>query len=159
MIELKSTEWPPLIQGGEVPGWVRLRDVILTLLACWALLWVLRDGVELTIDYLSPPRFEFTSVSPPNLLELAARLEGFLYFIGALFGWLIFWALARGRRLRWSAPVSQPQPLTLAAQSADFGLVADTVAPWRDARVLVVHFDERGCLSHGEVKIPAAHEL
>lgn len=155
MIELKSTtEWPPLIHGIDVPGWVRVRDVLLTLLAWVVLVWVLRDGLELTVDCLSPPRFEFTHLSPPNLLELAARLAGFLYFIGALLGWLVFWAVARGRRLRLSAPVAQPQPLTLAAQSADFELVADTIAPWRDARVLVVNFDKRGRVSHGDVKIP-----
>jgi PgaD-like protein len=152
VIELKPTEWPPLIHGSEVPGWVRVRDVVLTLLAWVVLAWVLRAGLELTVDYLSPPRFEFTSFSPPNLLELASRLSGFLYFIGALFGWLIFWAVVRGRRLRLNGPVAQPPGLTLSAHSADFKLPADAIAPWRDARVLVVYFDHEGRLGHGDVR-------
>ncbi len=154
MIELKPTEWPPLIHGADVPVWVRVRDVVLTLLAWAALAWVLRTGLELTIDYLSPPRFEFTNFSPPNLLELASRLAGFLYFIGALFAWLIFWAVVRGHRLRLSAPAPQPPGLTLSDHSADFELAADAIAPWRDARVLVVHFDDAGRLSHGDVRRP-----
>lgn len=154
MIELKPTDWPPLIHGTDVPVWVRVRDVVLTLMAWAAMAWVLREGLELTIDYLSPPRFEFTNFSPPNLLELAARLAGFLYFIGALFAWLIFWAIARGRRLRMNAPAAQPPGLTLSAHVADFELVADAIGPWRDARVLVVHFDDAGRLSHGDVRRP-----
>lgn len=154
MIKLQTPDWPPLIHGSEVPGWVRVRDSALTLLAWAALVWVLRDGLELTVDYLSSPRFEFTNLSPPNLLELAARLAAFLYFIGGLFGWLIFWAMARRRRLRLNAAVAQPQALSLTAQSADFGLAEEAVGPWRDARVLVVHFDDVGSVSHGEVKLP-----
>jgi PgaD-like protein len=152
VIELKPIDWPPLIHGSSVPGWVRVRDAVLTLLAWGALAWVLRDGLELTVDFLSPPRFEFTNLSPPNLLELATRLSGFLVFVGALFGWLAFWAVARGRRLRLNAPVAQPQGLSVAAQSADFALAATTVEPWRDARVLVVHFDAAGRPSEGEIR-------
>jgi poly-beta-1,6-N-acetyl-D-glucosamine biosynthesis protein PgaD len=154
VIELKPNEWPPLIHGAEVPVWVRVRDVVLTLLAWVVLAWVLREGLELTIDYFSPPRFEFTNFSPPNLLELVSRLAGFLYFIAALFAWLIFWAVVRGPRLRLSAPAVQPPGLTLPDHAADFELAADAIAPWRDARVLVVHFDSQGRLSHGEVRPP-----
>jgi hypothetical protein len=149
-----TADWPPLIHGSRVPAWARARDVVLTLLAWGVLAWVLRDGLELGIDYLRPPRFEFTHLSPPNLLELAARLSGFLAFIGALFGWLAFWAVVRRRRLRLNAAVVQPPPLTLAAQAADFALPADSVAPWREARVLVLHFDAAGRVSHGEVRRP-----
>jgi PgaD-like protein len=154
VIELKPTEWPPLIHGRGVPAWARVRDVVLTLLAWVVLAWVLRDGLELTVDYLSPPRFEFSNLSPPNLLELVARLSGFLYFIGLLFAWLIFWAVARGRRLRLNAAVAQPLALSLEKQSADFDLATTTIAPWRDARVLVVQFDAEGRVSHGDVRHP-----
>lgn len=154
MIELKPAEWPPLIHGAGVPMWVRVRDVVLTLLAWVALAWVLRAGLELTVDYLSPPRFEFTSFSPPNLLELASRLSGFLYFIGALFGWLIFWAVMRGSRLRLTAPETQPPGLTLSAHSADFDLDAADLEAWREARVLVVHFDDVGRVRHGDIRLP-----
>jgi poly-beta-1,6-N-acetyl-D-glucosamine biosynthesis protein PgaD len=154
MIELKPTPWPPLIHGADVPDWVRVRDVVLTLLAWLLLAWVLREGLELTIDYLSPPRFQFTNMSPPNLLELAARLSGFLIFIGALIAWLLFWAAVRGGQLRASAPVPQPPGLPLAEQAADFALAQETIAPWHQAKVLVVHFDAAGRVSHGDVTRP-----
>jgi poly-beta-1,6-N-acetyl-D-glucosamine biosynthesis protein PgaD len=154
MIELKPTEWPPLIQGADLPAWVRVRDVVLTLLAWLLLAWVLREGLELTIDYLSPPRFQFTNMSPPNLIELAARLSGFLLFIGALVAWLLFWAAVRGHQLRASEPVAQPPGLPLADQAADFALAPQEVAPWQRAKVLVVHFDDSGQVSHGDVTRP-----
>jgi poly-beta-1,6-N-acetyl-D-glucosamine biosynthesis protein PgaD len=144
--------WPPLIEGANVPGWVRLRDWVLTLLA-WALLgYLMRETLDLLHDYLRYPIFEFTSATPPDWRELWGRLRPFSYFIAVLTVWLLFWALLRGRRLRATAPVPQPAPLTLAAHAAAFGLDEAALARWTEARVLVVHFDATGQVSHAEAK-------
>jgi len=153
MIELRKIDWPPLIHGAQVPLWRRLRDFVLTLLA-WALLfWTMSYTLQLAVDYLRPPRFEFSSMSPPNWIELAYRLEPFFRYIAVMVLWLLFWALVRGRYLRATEPMKQPPPLTIAAQAADFGLSEATVAPWREARILVVHFGADGQPSHGDVRL------
>jgi poly-beta-1,6-N-acetyl-D-glucosamine biosynthesis protein PgaD len=144
--------WPPLIKGANVPGWVRLRDVVLTLLA-WALLgYLVRETLDLVHDYLRYPAFEFTSATPPDWPALWGRLQPFFYFVAALTVWLLFWSLLRGRRLRATAPVPQPAPLALGAHAAAFGLDEAALARWTDARVLVVHFDAAGQVSHAEAK-------
>ena len=75
-------------------------------------------------------------------------------FVLTLLAWaLLFWALGRGRYLRATEPMKQPPPLTIAAQAADFGLSEATVAPWREARILVVHFGADGQPSHGDVRL------
>lgn len=142
--------WPPLILGAHVPTWVRLRDVVLTLLV-WALLgFLMRETLNLMHDYLRAPIFEFTDATPPDWAELWGRLRPFSGFVAALVLWLLFWALARGRQMRATAPVPQPTPLTRAAHGAAFGLEETALARWRDARVLVVHFDAAGQVSHAE---------
>ncbi len=144
--------WPPLIRGANVPLWVRLRDAVLTLLA-WALLgYLMRETLDLLNDYLRYPIFEFTSAAPPDWQELWGRLRPFSYFIAVITLWLLFWALLRGRRLRATAPVPQPVPLALAAHAAAFGLDEAALARWTEARVLVVHFDATGQVSHAEAK-------
>jgi len=153
MIELRKIEWPPLLLGGNVPRWRQLLDVGLTLLAWGVLFWMMRYTLALAQDFLRPPHFEFSSMSPPNWLELAYRLSPFSRFIAALLLWLLFWALVRRRYLRATEPMTQPPPLSIAAQAADFGLSEETVAPWREARILVVHFGADGHPSHGDVRL------
>jgi len=144
--------WPPLIAGANVPAWVRLRDVVLTLLA-WALLvYLMRETLHLMHDYLRAPIFEFTNATPPDWEELWGRLRPFSYFVAALTLWLLFWALVRGRRMRATAPVAQPASLATKQHAAAFGLENAAVARWTEVRILVVHFDAQGHVSHAEAK-------
>lgn len=149
--------WPPLIVGAKVSGWVRLRDFVLTVLA-WALLaYLVRETLDLMRDYLSYPIFEFTSAEPPNWPELWGRLRPFAGFVAGLVLWLLFWALVRGRRMRATAPEPQPPPLSLTAQGADFGLDESALAHWHEARVLLVHFDAVGQVSHAAARLADPH--
>lgn len=70
MSRRSAIDWPPLICGAKVPVWVRLRDLLLRVLA-WALMGdLMRDTLRFTYDFLRPPAFEFTNLSPPAWLEL-----------------------------------------------------------------------------------------
>jgi cytochrome bd-type quinol oxidase subunit 2 len=129
-----------------------VRDLLLTLAAWGLLFYLMSDTLRLAHDYLRPPRFEFSSMEPPNWRELWERLRPFFGFVAVLVLWLLFWALVRGRRMRATAPVPQPAPLALAVHAAGFGLEEATLAPWREARCLVVHFSAAGQVSHGEAK-------
>ena len=80
------------------------------------------------------------------------RLRPFSYFIAVITVWLLFWALLRGHRLRATASVPQPAPLPLATHATAFGLEEAALARWTEARVLVVHFDATGQVSHAEAK-------
>jgi len=153
MIELRKIEWPPLLLGSNVPRWRRVLDFVLTLMAWGMLLWTMRYTLDLAQDFLRPPRFEFSNMSPPNWLELWYRLRPFFRFIAVLMLWLLFWALVRGRYLRATEPMPQPPPLSIAAQAADFGLTEEGVAPWREIRIGIVHFGADGHPSHGDVRL------
>jgi poly-beta-1,6-N-acetyl-D-glucosamine biosynthesis protein PgaD len=143
-------DWPPLITSAQLPAWMRLRDLLLTLAAWGLLLYLMSDTLRLAHDYLRPPVFEFNSLEPPDWLELWGRLRPFFGFVAALVLWLLFWALVRGRHMRTTTPVPQPAPLTLAAHAAGFDLDAATLESWPEARRLTVHFSADGRVSHGE---------
>lgn len=118
MSRRSAIDWPPLICGAKVPVWVRLRDLLLTVLA-WGLMgYLMRDTLRLTYDFLRPPAFEFTKLSPPAWLDLWGRLQPFAHFVTVLVLWLLFWTLMHGRRMRATASLPQPVPLSLAAQAA-----------------------------------------
>ena len=145
--------WPPLIVGAKVSRWVRLRDVVLTLLAWLLLAWLMRETLDLASNYLSYPMFEFTDSDPPDWLELWSRLQPFSKFIAALVLWLLFWALVRSRRMRTTLPEPQPAPLALGEHAAMFGLQAQDATRWPVARILVVHFRADGGVSHADVSL------
>lgn len=145
-------KWPPLILGARLSPWLRARDFVLTALA-WVLLgYLMRETLHLMHDYLRYPIFEFTSASPPDWTELWGRLRPFAGFVAALILWLLFWALVRSRSMRTTAPATQPAPLALATHAAEFGLDEATLAGWREARILVVHVDGEGRVSHAETR-------
>jgi|AATO01.1.fsa_nt_gi hypothetical protein len=154
MSRRSAIEWPPLICGAKVPIRVRLRDLLLTVLA-WALMgYLMRDTLRLTYDFLRPPPFEFTNLSPPAWLELWGRLQPFAHFVAVLVLRLLFSARMDGRRMRATASLPQAVPLSLAAQAAAAcRLDATTLAAWREARMLVVQFDAEGRVTHGELKL------
>lgn len=143
-------DWPPLISNRTVPAWARLRDLVLTLMAWAFLFFLVRDSLALMHDYLRPPSFEFSNLSPPDWLALWGRLKPFAGFVAVLVLWLLFWSLVRGRAIAHTPPVPQPAPLPVDAHAVQFGLPPGTVAPWREARALVMHFDAAGQISHAE---------
>ena len=142
--------WPPLIQGTRLSPWLRARDIVLTALAWVQLGYLMRETLHLVHDYLRYPIFEFTSASPPDWAELWGRLRPFAGFVAALVLWLLFWSLVRGRQMRATAPMPQPALLALASHAAGFGLDEAALAGWREARILLVHFDAKGRVSHAE---------
>lgn len=156
MTKLPKLEWPPLITGTSVPAWVRVRDVVLTLAAWLLLLWAMRYGLALAVDYLRRPMFEFSRMAPPDWSELGHRLEPFLGFIAVLVLWLLGWALAHGRAMRVTdgpatAP-SHPLPVPPREHDASFGMTAQDVEAWCDARVIVVDLADDGHSFRGDVR-------
>ena len=149
--DLPTLEWPPLIHGAYVSGRVQVRDFVLTVLAWGLLVYMVRGTLHLAYDYLRPPIFSFSSLSPPDWRELGGRLLPFWYFIAPLMLWLLVWALVRGRAMKTTEPVSQPPELAREVHAAGFGLDTETIAHWPEQRILVVHFDADGNISHGEV--------
>jgi poly-beta-1,6-N-acetyl-D-glucosamine biosynthesis protein PgaD len=137
-------EWPPLVGATNVPLAVRVRDIVLTLLVWATLVWLLRDAIDLAVDWLRAPMFVLTDAAPPDWTALRARLRTFAVVSAALVAWLVYWALVRRRRIQAVPPSPQPPALDAAAEAGALGLDPAEVVRWREWRVAVVEFDAAG---------------
>lgn len=131
--------WPPLLTGGRMSVGLWLRDAVLTC-GMWLVLgYLLRDAVRFAVDWLRAPIGQFTYLVPPDWLALWQRLDGFMALAAVLALVLVLWSVRRRHRLQAQpTPRLDPPPLPLAAEAAVYGLPADTVQGWRQARRVTV---------------------
>jgi poly-beta-1,6-N-acetyl-D-glucosamine biosynthesis protein PgaD len=128
---------------------MRIRDVVLTVLAWLFLGWLLRDPLYLAYDFLRPPFFELTASHP----DAASRLERLRIFgvvsIGLVYC-LSLLAIGSYRQLRSDACRAQPPLLTAGEQTARFGIDESLVAEARRYKIAVVQLREDGSIARIE---------
>ena len=154
--------WPPIIDFAQASGWVRVRDVLLTAAAWARLLYLMRDGLRLLLDYFSYPIFQLTHPHSADWLQVWNRMSTFLILsiVGML--WLLFWGVIHRRRLQLSAHVTAPPELALEQHAAAFQLDPAAVEQSHAAKIAVVQFNADHQISslssqpqdHGEARSP-----
>lgn len=133
--------WPPLVTAATVPAWVRVRDLVMTIMAWGVFFWFMGQAIEAVIDYFSYPVFQFTDGRAPDWTELWKRLQPFVAVAGVLVAWLVFWGASRRHYMRQTAVMRQPQPLPLAEHAARWSVDPNDVEAWRALKIAVVEYD------------------
>ena len=133
--------WPPLIQFARASPWVRVRDIVLTTAAWTRLLYLMRDGLRLIIDYFSYPIFQLTHPHSADWLQVWNRMSTFLILSVVAMLWLVLWGLIHRRRLQFAAHVPPPAELPLEQHAAFFDLDPTAVARSHESKIAVVQFD------------------
>ena len=133
--------WPPIIGIDRAPWFVRLRDTLLTILVWALLLYLLRDGILLIIDYFSDPIFKLTRTHTVNWRELWDRFYVFLVLSAVTMLWLMLWSLFQRRRLQLADRAAPRVPLSLERHAAIFNFTVADLERWRTLKVAVVQFD------------------
>ena len=136
--------WPPLIESARAPLSARVRDFVLTLAAWALLLYFIRGGISIGVDYFSAPHFVLTKEHPKEWMELIYHLRYFLLTAAAGMLWVLIWAIKRRHQLRQTVRVKSPIHLPVAQHAASFGLKAETLEAWRESKVVVIQFDREG---------------
>lgn len=151
--------WPPLIGAGNRPAWVRVRDVLLTLLAWAALAWMLARPLALAWDFLLvDPIFELTRHDPVDWRAKWLLLRPFAMAAAMLVVWVLVWALLRTRPLAASSARPAPPPLSLADHAGHWGLDPRALAAWQAPQVAVARFDDAQRLLAVQPHKPEASE-
>jgi poly-beta-1,6-N-acetyl-D-glucosamine biosynthesis protein PgaD len=147
--------WPPLITGDRLSRWIRIRDVVLTLLAWFLLGRLLRDPIYVAYDYLRHPIFQLTTAQPLDIGVLWERLRYFVLISVVLVTWLCLWALINRRQLI-RCPTHSPEPpaLTVAEQAARAGIDEKKVDEAQEFKVTKVRFRDDGAIAGFEELIP-----
>jgi poly-beta-1,6-N-acetyl-D-glucosamine biosynthesis protein PgaD len=136
------SSWPPVIAFARATRAIRLRDTILTILVWALLLYLLRDGIRLIVDYFSHPIFQLTRTHAVNWKELWDDFKIFFILSAVTMLWLVLWGLVHRRRLQLAARDAPRVPLSLARHAASFNFTAADIERWRTLKVAVVEFDE-----------------
>jgi len=154
--------WPPVIARARAPWPLRARDALLTLLAWFVLLWVLRDALLTLLAGISPETAARTAdwlehrLSPllGHLVPVAPsafwlELSDFLVVAALFVAWLAVWGWLNRKQLQRQPPAAgasdhaSPAALPPHEQFAAAGL--DQQAPlWQQTRRLHVEFDDAG---------------
>ena len=149
------THWPPRIPRTQASWWKRLRDLVLTLLAWLAYLWILREPVIACIGWLSPT----LGARLEQVIEVAFTLNLWPYpwIAAGLVTWIALWGVRHRRRLQQQASGDHDVPALLPeAQFATAGVPGSELSVWRGARCLHVQYDTEGRIT-GATPSPRLH--
>lgn len=131
------------IRVREVPLWMSIRDVLLTLCAWGIIVYFLREALYLAYDYLRYPYFELVNTKAPDLQGMWSDLRKFLILAVCLMLWLVFWAINSIQRLRSAAMVRQPAPLSLQEEAASVGVPEEQLMHGKSNVISTVFFDSQ----------------
>jgi poly-beta-1,6-N-acetyl-D-glucosamine biosynthesis protein PgaD len=136
-MKASPAHWPPLIERRRAPLSIRVRDIILTIIAWLLLLYLIRD----VLYYLLHPYFMFTGTIVPEWKEIWLHLKSFIYLAIFLVLWIIVWGIVRRRDLRRIKDAKQPAPLSLAELAKRRGMDPERLSQLRQEKVVVINFD------------------
>jgi poly-beta-1,6-N-acetyl-D-glucosamine biosynthesis protein PgaD len=139
-----ASPWPPIIAFARASNWMRLRDILLTTTAWTRLIYLMRDGLRLILDYFSYPIFQLTHPHSADWLEVWNRMSTFLILSVVAMLWLLLWGLIHRRRLQFSAHVTPPAELPLDQHAAFFQLDPAAVEHSHQLKITIVQFDAEG---------------
>ena len=140
--------WPPLVGSDRVPRAVRLRDLLLTILAWCAFFWMLRNAIALTVDWFREPFGQFTHLQAPDWPRLWERLSNYVQVAGLLVVWIAFWAVYRSKALKPSVLTqAPPQALPDSVLCERYGVAPDQLQAWHTQQVVTVDVAPDGRIS------------
>jgi biofilm PGA synthesis protein PgaD len=149
---------PIIEEARQRPLWARLRDIALTA-ALWLLYaYLIRDFLMFLAEAVAwllglgpvPPRAQLALPLFPTLGSYAmiALMNALALISWALYNQMRF----RGRERRKASPFVTP-----ADMARMYGVTAEEVAAWQQARILIVHHDGDGGLVGVELPEPPAN--
>lgn len=144
---MTTDPWPPLITAQRVPGWVRVRDLVLTLAAWVVLLYWVRGALLLIGDWLSYPFFELSTYPSPDWPRIWSTLAPFAAMAAVLAAWLVYWAAQRRAILMRQRAMAQPAPLDVETHARQFGLQVADIRALRAPGISTAHFEPNGAIS------------
>jgi len=134
--------WPPMIGTAHQPAWIRVRDVLLTVLAWLALGWMLATPLALAWDFFFVgPVFAFSRHEAVDWRGKWLLLRPFATAAALLVVWILFWALLHTRALAARSAQPAPVPLAVADHAARWDLEPQDVQTWRAPKVALARFN------------------
>ena len=143
---------PPLIDRAKVPIFVRVRDVILTILAWAVLLHFIREPLHFFYDFFSFPHFSLSRFTPQDVQKIWVNLRGFAYLALFVVLCLVFWGIVRRHDLRRVKDSEEPLPISLEDLAARRNLNPERLEQLQNEKIVVIQFDDNHRATSAESK-------
>jgi hypothetical protein len=137
--------WPPIIRANAVPMWVRVRDILITLLAWLTIGVTIHNLLWLIYDYLADPIFQLSYIASPDWELMWHLLSQFLYVALGMVVWICFLALLRRKiinstkYIRVSTKAHEIRDLEV-----ELGVLPADVEHWHELRSVHVYISQNG---------------
>jgi poly-beta-1,6-N-acetyl-D-glucosamine biosynthesis protein PgaD len=134
-----------IITSGEgVSFWIRLRDIVLTIIMWGLYIYFIRDTYDFLQEFVAWGMNGFHDRSTYPTLKILDTISIYAQVAGILGSVFIAWALYnlarfRGRNRRKFSPT-----VAVADLAAFYGHKESEIAAWQQSRTLVIHHDENG---------------
>jgi|GEM_PF-2386171 poly-beta-1,6-N-acetyl-D-glucosamine biosynthesis protein PgaD len=135
----------------EVPLWVRLRDILLTVALWLVYLYFIRESWPFVVDLARWIGNGFDDYTQYSELAIIPTIQAYGQVAGVMtviyLGWALYNMLRfRGRGRRKPRAIVAPEDL-----ASMYGFSPETVVEWQDAPSMIMHHDEHGHLT--DVKV------
>lgn len=135
--------WPPIINANAVPMWIRVRDILLTVLAWLTIGFTIHNLLWLIYDYFADPIFQISFTSPPNWEVMWQRLSQFIYISIGLIFWICILALLRRKIINSTKYIKTlPSAVEVRELEIELGVLPEDVEHWHELKSVQVFINE-----------------
>jgi len=146
-------EWPPIVKGIQIPFVMKLRDLVLTLMAWALLMYFMHDLWALIYEYIKDTILKIDASNLVDWLSIWTRIAPFFYVASLLVLWVLILGSLRRRAIRSAGlikgmnalrTVQQQFPLKhleLDLLAKRFGVEKSQLAQWQSMRTVDVSVD------------------
>lgn len=132
---LGQPDWPPLIYSANIPLYIRIRDVLITLLGWILIVDLLEDIWVLVTQWLHVNVFRRTVEFEHLLTNLWDNIHGFFYMSMVMVVLIVLVGLSRHQSVR--------KPIKIGALAQQAATRHELLEPAK-SRLVLVSFDESG---------------
>lgn len=151
MKEEPMMEEPIIEASGTLPTLIRVRDIILTILMWLMYIYFMRNFFFFMGDLISWAFHGFGDTSSYESFKIIDTLFDYFKVIlvmGLIFiSWAVYNKLRFGRKKRRQTT----PPIEASRVATSYGIKAEDLAVWQDARIMIMHHEFNGRLSNVEV--------
>jgi hypothetical protein len=146
--------WPPIVKGGKIPPLMKVRDLLLTLLAWAVLLYFMRNLWIFSYEYCKDIILNMDTSGIADWSLIWTRIAPFLMVASLLVLWIVIIGSLRRRAIRSTGliqgkaslrTVQQQFPfrqIDLALLAKRFGVEKSQLEEWQKMRTVDITVDE-----------------
>jgi hypothetical protein len=131
--------WPPIINSDRVSIWIRMRDIVLTVLAWLVIGFTMHGLIWILFEYLTEPILHLGTVSQPNWQAIWLKISYFIFTALGLVAWICFLASIRSKIINSTKYIKTlPPAVEIRDLEISLGILPADVEHWHELKSVQV---------------------